>query len=111
MAQYGEEILSEFDDPLSPDAIEQFFRLRYGLGANLDENKIMENLIKGADNISFQFREIDEQFKLIKSPTFSIIIPYDDEASQIIEQAKNSLYPGSYLRKLQKYSVSFMNPI
>lgn len=106
MAQYGEEILSEYDDPLSPDAIEQFFRLRYGLGANLDENRIMENLIKGANDISFQFREIDEQFKLIKSPTFSIIIPFNNEASQIIEEAKNSLYPGSYLRKLQKYSVS-----
>jgi len=106
MAQYGEEILSEYDDPLSPDAIEQFFRLRYGLGANLDENGIMGNLIKGVDNISFQFREIDEQFKLIKSPTFSIIIPYNNEASQIIDAAKNSLYPGSYLRKLQKYSVS-----
>jgi CRISPR-associated endonuclease/helicase Cas3 len=105
MAQYGEEILSEYDDPLSPDAIEHFFRLRYGLGANLDENDIMKNLIQGSKDISFQFREIDEQFKLIKSPTFSVIIPYDDEASKIVEEAKNSLYPGSYLRKLQKYSV------
>lgn len=106
MAQFGEEILSDFDDPLCPDAIAQFFHLRYGLGANLDENGIIDSLIKGANTLSFQFSEIDEQFKLIKSPTFSIIIPYNDEAVQIIEEAKNTLYPGSYLRKLQKYSVS-----
>ncbi|NUU59405.1 CRISPR-associated helicase Cas3' [Paenibacillus agri] len=106
MAGFTRRVISRYPDPLMPDAVSYFFRLCYGLDTNLDEYNILGNLNAGADQLSFQFREVAENFKFINSDTVSIIIPYNEDCKKLLTEAKNSDYPGSYSKKLQRYSVS-----
>jgi CRISPR-associated helicase Cas3/CRISPR-associated endonuclease Cas3-HD len=106
MAMLGEEVMEDYPNPLLPDAIEQFFNLRYGLGANLDEKEILTHIENDARNFSFQFREIERNYKLIDSNTIGVIIPYDEKCREILHEAESATFPNKYLRKLQRYSVS-----
>lgn len=106
MAGFTRRVISRYPDPLMPDAVSYFFQLCYGLDTNLDEYNILGNLNAGANQLSFQFREIAENFKFINSDTVSIIIPYNEDCKKLLKEAEESDYPGSYSRKLQRYSVS-----
>lgn len=106
MAAFTRRVLSRYPDPLMPDAVSYFFELCFGLDTNLDEYNILGNLNAGANQLSFQFREVAANFKFINSDTVSIIIPYNEDCRRLLIEAKDSDYPGSYSRKLQRYSVS-----
>lgn len=106
MAGFTRRVLSRYPDPLMPEAVSYFFELCYGLDKNLDEHNILKNLNAGANQLSFQFREVAEKFKFINSDALPIIIPFNEDCRELLMKADNSHYPGSYSRNLQRYSVS-----
>ncbi|TBL80093.1 CRISPR-associated helicase Cas3' [Paenibacillus thalictri] len=100
-------VLRKFPDPLEPDAIHYYFKQFFGFERKkLDQYNILGNLNAGADQYSFQFAEVSRLFKFIKEDTVSVVIPYDRDAVHLLEEAQRSLYPGSFSRKLQRYTVS-----
>jgi CRISPR-associated endonuclease/helicase Cas3 len=61
---------------------------------------------KGTDRSDFDFKTAAENFKMIADNTVAVIIPYDQEASQLLHTLKYALYPSATLRKLQLFTVN-----
>lgn len=108
-AECGRQILESFEDPLSLQAISRYFELLYDIEKErLDTKDIMDNFEERAKELAFSFQKTAHDYKLIDE-TESLIIPYNEEASNLIESLKYSEYPNSIARKLQKYSISIHN--
>jgi CRISPR-associated helicase Cas3/CRISPR-associated endonuclease Cas3-HD len=108
MAELGEDVMGEYDNPLAPEAIRHFFDMRYGLEKNLDKANILVGIRNGKrfNDHSYKFKKIERDYKLIKDNQISVIIPYDDTAREILRQAQDTMFTAKYLRKLQRYTVS-----
>lgn len=105
-AECGREILETFDDPLSLDAISRYFELLYDIEKDrLDMKNIMENFEEGGRTLAFSFQKTAKDYKLIEE-TESLIIPYNKDASNIIESLKYSEHANTLIRKLQPYTIS-----
>jgi CRISPR-associated helicase Cas3/CRISPR-associated endonuclease Cas3-HD len=99
--EYGRETLQYFSySPLSPPAIEMYFNLRYGNVRNLDKYDILKSIKDGLKTFSFEFETIAEQYKLIDNNTYSVIIPFDKNAEEMLND------PLRHLRELQRYTVN-----
>lgn len=114
-AESGKRVLESFhDDPLSLTAVknyfEQFFWKR-NTAHEMDKKKIMQMCRNNPNAIPF--RDITQQFKVIDEWTYPILIPYQQEGEQAIEELRKCRfhvqYPGyvnKELRKtLQRYTV------
>jgi CRISPR-associated helicase Cas3/CRISPR-associated endonuclease Cas3-HD len=106
LAGLGGEVMKAFANPLLPEAIEKFFRLRYGLNVDLDAKKILESIRDGKRDLAFPFREIARKYQLIDSKMISIVIPYDDTCREVLEDATKTAFRMEHLRRLQRYMVS-----
>lgn len=105
-AALTEEVLRHYSDPISLDAIDYYFRQLYALHGNLDKNKIIECFEAGYKSLEFDFQEAANKFRLIESPMVPIVIPFNEEAKKLINEARFSNYFRSLARKLQTYTVS-----
>jgi CRISPR-associated endonuclease/helicase Cas3 len=108
-AAVAESILREFaDQPDSQQAIEQYFKSLYNLHSNAayDVKKIL-SFFKTNDELDFDFKTAAERFQLIENNTVAVVIPFNAEAKDLIEQAK-SPYGSPYkrARQLQLYTVN-----
>jgi CRISPR-associated endonuclease/helicase Cas3 len=106
MAQFAEEVMKVHKNPLLPIAITKFFILRYELGKDLDEPKILKHIHDNVKQMAFQFRQIEHDYQLIEDKTVGVIIPYDDQAKSLLNDLQFAEFPRSILRKLQRYTVS-----
>jgi CRISPR-associated endonuclease/helicase Cas3 len=105
-AKVAQSILREFAaDPTTILAIDAYYRLLYTLQEEkaFDVRQILNYFDKGTN---FDFKTAAENFKLIADNTVAVIIPYDQEASQLLHTLKYSLYPSATLRKLQLFTVN-----
>lgn len=107
-AKVAEMVFRNYEDPISLDAIDDYFRILYDLEGEeaLDKEHIIECFEEGRGGLEFDFQTAAERFKLIKRSTYSIIIPYDENAIKLLKEAQFSPYPRSMARKLQPYTVS-----
>jgi len=106
-AKLGKFILSRHADPLTPEAVEEYFqRFYFQEKSQLDKHGILRNLNGAADEYSFQFREIAEQYQFIKEDTVSVVIPHNAACRELLQQANASRFPASFNRKLQRYTIS-----
>ncbi|MDP4097857.1 CRISPR-associated helicase Cas3' [Paenibacillus sp. P96] len=105
-AQITQTVLKLYPNLLDPEAIHYYFELAHGMGRNLDSHHILEDLNAGATQCSFQFQEISEKYKLIETEMIPLVIPYDSDCVEYLNEIKNSLYPVRFSRKLQRYTVS-----
>ncbi len=109
-AEIGTMVMGRHDDPLSLEAVADYFETLYtfeqGDRHGLDEKGIMEKL-RGSrqDPLAFPFKEVGDAFRLIEG-TRDVIIPYDDEARNAIEQLESGFISRGILRRLQGYTVS-----
>jgi len=69
-----------------------------------DYKHIMEYL--SSDTAKFKFETAAMNFQIIEDPTKTVIIPYNMESKQLIEELKYAEYLSTTLRKLQLYTVS-----
>jgi CRISPR-associated endonuclease/helicase Cas3 len=106
--EFSNRILCNYPDPISIEAIEQYYNDLYGVQSEhaFDVKRILQHFHKGTGELDFDFKTVAEQFRLIEENTESVIIPYDEQAKDILEQARSSDFPGWYARKLQPYTVN-----
>ncbi|MCA2000435.1 MAG: CRISPR-associated helicase Cas3' [Chloroflexi bacterium] len=93
--------------PISIPAIKAFFERLYDLqdpNISFDIKRIMECF--DSAEARFKFETAARAFQIIEDPTETVIIPYDEEAKELIEKLKDALYPSKILRGLQPYTVS-----
>jgi CRISPR-associated helicase Cas3/CRISPR-associated endonuclease Cas3-HD len=107
-AKVADMVFREYEDPISLEAIDYYFKMLYDLEgeAALDKKNIIECFEERRSGLEFQFQTAAERFKLIESNTYSIIIPYDETAIELLKEAQFSPYPRSVARKLQPYTIS-----
>jgi len=106
----AESVFRNYDDPLSIEAINKYFELLYD-SKNTDSKDLMGKIKNNAKSLEFPFAAISDVFKLIETPTISVIVPYkdgDDETDieALLDELRFSEYPNSVIRKLQPYTVS-----
>ena len=91
--------------PISVKAIKLYFKQLYNLHnqRDFDYKQIMESF---SEDGRFNFKRVADVFRIIETPNVTVIVPYDDRASFLVEDLKNTDYPFSVLRKLQPYTVS-----
>jgi CRISPR-associated endonuclease/helicase Cas3 len=105
-AETAESVLRHHQDPLSLDAVLEYFRTFYWLkGEKLDEHGILADLSEGARCGDFPFRIIDQKYEMIQDGMEPIIIPWNKETETIIQGLRYSDYPGALVRKAQRFTV------
>jgi CRISPR-associated endonuclease/helicase Cas3 len=92
--------------PISIPAIEAYFGQLYSLQdpQTFDYKRIMA-CFEDCDG-KFEFEAAARAFQVIEDATETVIIPFNEEAKNLIEELKYTQYPSSTLRKLQPYTVS-----
>jgi CRISPR-associated endonuclease/helicase Cas3 len=92
--------------PISIPAIEAYFGRLYSLQdpQAFDYKRIMECFEDSEGK--FKFQTAAQAFQVIEDVTETVIIPFNEEAKNLIEELKYTQYPSSTLRKLQPYTVS-----
>ena len=108
-AESARELLRSYKDPLTPQAIDAYFRMRYWRNAEaLDRHGILELArIDGArKQTHFQFRAIADNYVLIRDKTLPVLIPFDKNAKALISLLENGHVPFVNQRQLQPYLVS-----
>ena len=113
------EIMRNHQDMMSPVAIRAYFEeLYFGRGEDgLDVKGIMDQLEKGIPNgkvdqcrtFNYNFKQIADEFKLIQDNTYSIIIPYDEEAIRLINKLDYVEELRGTIRSLQPYTVNIFS--
>ena len=99
-------MLRHHADPLSLPAVHDYFRQLYWLkGAALDQHQILAYLAEGAKEGDFPFRVVAENFKIIEEGMAPIIIPWNGEAEQIVEELRYSAFPAAAARKAQRFTI------
>ena len=109
-AEIGSMVMSRHDDPLSLEAVADYFETLYAIEQadprGLDKEGIMKKLHGSRqDSLAFPFKEVGDSFRLIEG-TRDVIIPYDDEARSAIAQLESGFISQGILRRLQGYAVS-----
>jgi len=110
-AEIAEAVIRHHDDPLSLEAVEEYFRTLYWMkGKQLDEHQILDDMNEGKQKGDFPFRVVDKKFKIIKDSMEPIIIPWkknkqDKDAEKIIQGLRYAKYPARFARKAQRFTV------
>lgn len=99
LQQFGGELLSLA-------AIEDYFKQLFDTERdNLDAKGILQAIDEGRDGLAFPFATIAKKFQLIDSPTVTVVVPWDEQAEQLMEKAEHHPFPASLARSLQPYVV------
>jgi DNA-binding SARP family transcriptional activator len=82
--------------------------LLYNLQDNsaFDAKKILAFFDKQTGELDFDFKTAAENFKLIENNTVAVVIPYNEEARNLLEQARYHPFPYKFARQLQMYTVN-----
>ena len=104
---------SHSDDPMSLDAINDYFRKLYWLKGDdaLDGKDILRLLRERGRSLDFPFETIAGEFRLIETAMVPVIVPWcgadglDDTAKRLLEQLRWVERPGRIARQLQPYAV------
>ena len=110
-AQIAKEIIPLYEDLLSLEAVEHYFRLHYWNQTDKwDEASIMQMFADPA-NLTFQFRTAAEQFRFIVSEARCVFIPWSDQGKQfeaLIRSAAfgdNPHFRRDVLRRAQRFVI------
>ncbi len=98
-------------DALGLDAMESYFRRLYwgktqGREDGLDRKSILARLNEQAHDGWIPFADIARDFQMIEGGMEPVIIPYDDEARDLLGKLETAERPGALVRKLQRYIVN-----
>jgi len=98
------------DEPLSLPSIQNYFERIHGIcDGNMEQvtdTQQMINLLKLKNyNLEIPYVDIAEKFTLIDGVMQTLVIPFDEDATELISQLSTCKYPNSIMRKLQPYTV------
>jgi CRISPR-associated endonuclease/helicase Cas3 len=108
-AEAGKELCSKYRDPLTPEAIEAYFRLLYWIRTyTWDKHKVMEKM--GFDHqrcrALLQFREVADAFRMIEDDQIPVLIPCYKRAAILRDKLMDGSVAFVPQRELQPYLVS-----
>ncbi len=108
-AQAAQEVMRQpqfRDDPLSPSAIEAYFRLLYWQKGDreLDAANLL-GLCAESRIDSLPLETLAAKFRMIDTVQMPVIVPFDDDARRDIESLRFAEKSGALARKLQPYLV------
>jgi CRISPR-associated endonuclease/helicase Cas3 len=107
----GAQILELYEDPLSIEAVEHYFRLYlWTRSADWDAKQILGGfslLNERSLPFSFSFARVGREFQLIETVTRPVLVPWGESGRRLCEQLRWSRgRPDARLvRRLQRYSV------
>lgn len=105
-AALGGVVFGRCDDPLGLGGVEEYFTSLYDIDATeLDKEGILSDIKEQERLLRFPFRTVAEKFKLIDDNTTTVVIPWDNACRKMLQEAGRSLFPGAYVRSLQRYGV------
>ena len=114
-SQVGKDIIDkviggELPDMLSDETIKRYFgELFFYKGKEylgLPYIKTHFKQSKKDGKLIFEFRTAAKEFNFIKDNTYPVIVPFDENAEELIEKLKHAEFPKKYLRQLQPYTVN-----
>jgi len=106
-AEEGDGILRRYEDPLSPEAVHAYFKALYWRKADqLDKQDILHCFEEGKETFDFNFRDAAERFRLIDESGEPLIIPWDENARDLLRDLEYAETPARLLRRLQRYTVN-----
>lgn len=102
-AESAAEVLPlHLDDPLSPEAVEAYFRLHYWRNEDqTDAGHILDcfpPLNSEGSLLGFRFRDCAESFQFIDSAYETVIVPYNDRGRDLIAQLRSAYDPAEQRR-------------
>lgn len=108
-AQASQEVMRQpqfRDDPLSPSAIEAYFRLLYWQKGDkeLDAANLL-GLCAESRIDSLPLETLAAKFRMIDTVQMPVIVPFDDDARRDLERLRFAEKSGGLARKLQPYLV------
>ena len=106
-------VLRRHDDPLSLEAIRDYFQELYWLKGEdaLDAKHILRQLRERRRDLNFPFETIAKEFRLIETAMVPVIVPYrgedgaDDTAERLLTELEWVERPARIARRLQSYFV------
>lgn len=111
-ANCGRQVLELYDDPLSLEAVEHFFRLYYwDQSDRWDAKDIVGHFTLDSSNrdlpFLFSFNRVARDFRLIEEHGQPIIVPWGSEGEQLSVDllARGDKPDRNLLRRLQRYTV------
>ncbi|MBT8508780.1 CRISPR-associated helicase Cas3 [Methanomicrobiaceae archaeon CYW5] len=107
VAEIGEMVCRDFEDPMALPAIGEYFRKLYFYeGSELDKKRILPMIEELGRKMEFPFEDVGTSFSFIEDNTRDVVILYDAQARDIIERVRREGFPGRFARRLQGYSVN-----
>lgn len=100
-------ILRDFnEDPVAVESILAYFTLLDTL-QDIKKASDVKNILECLNRTDgFDFKTAAENFKLIDNNSVAVIIPYNDEARDLVGRLPFMQHPTGILRKLQQYTVN-----
>lgn len=97
------------NDPVSIQSINAYFKMLDSLQdpkSAFDVKKILSCFNKNTGELDFDFKKAADEFRMIDNNTVAVVIPYNEEAKKLLEQARHHLFPYKFARRLQMYTVN-----
>ena len=112
-ASAARSVLRRYDDPLSLEAIHDYFQELYWLKGEdaLDAKHILRQLRERRRDLDFPFETIAREFRLIETAMVPVIVPYrgehgeDKTAERLLTELERVERPSWVARQLQPYLV------
>lgn len=107
-AVHGREIFGQHSDPLSPEAMKDFFDLHYWKQSDQwDKHLVMDAIGRDPNSMEFQFRQIAERYQFINDSGEPLIVPWGD-GIELVKLLEDLHKPPDrmLLRKLQRYTIN-----
>lgn len=106
-AETSESVVRKFaQDILVPAAVREYFLTMYWRAESLDRPGIMERLAEDVGRLNFPFADVSGTFRMIDNVMEPVVIPYNDDAREIIRALRYAEFPGGLLRRAQRYTVN-----
>ncbi len=107
-ADCAKELHEKFDDLLSPDAVEEYFRLFYWKkNLSWDKFEVLAAIGNQPNKIQFNFRQIASRYRFIRDESDTILVPWKKRGQQLIRRLikTKSFLDQDLRRHLQPYCV------
>lgn len=106
-ADAARELMGIYPDPLSPEAIQAYFRLYYWNQKDIwDQREVMKTMACANGRALIEFRDAAKAFQVIEDDGVPILIPYDETARGLSEDLITRRLPYVPHRAMQQYLVT-----
>ncbi len=113
-AQTGQELISLYPDPLSPEAVEAYFRQFYWSRQHeWDKHEVLSPLNPSLQQrvLALQFETAAQRYRIIREEQEQVLVAYDERARTLRDRLFHQDLPFVPQREAQPYLVGVRTPI